>query len=416
LLALILVPLPVKAANSLVMEVWPTSGNVGTEVTITVVSVFVLNDEYEIWWSKSPNFEEGSYIVIAKGRGAKGSQQITDKFTVPESPCGINYVKFMRFGKSDINSGQCTFNVVSDIAVSPASASVRSRVTIIGTGFGVDEPCQLSFDGKVTDVKIKSDNKGSFVAEFAIPDTMNGVHKIEVVSEKLSTRIGKADLNIVPGLKLSPELPEIGGKVNLAGSGFAANSKVSIKYDDVTVASSPDTDAAGKFSYDFNVPETPKTQHKITATDKAGNTATLSLPLEGMPPPAPATISPKDERFGLFSSCPVNFTWTDVSDPSGVSYTLEIAENLKFFPVAPGMRRTGLTQTTCTVELKPGTYYWRVMAIDGAGNKSPWTLSSNAFKVGFISMWVLIGSGFVFLIVSILLIRAFFRRLRAYYY
>jgi hypothetical protein len=155
----------------------------------------------------------------------------------------------------------------------------------------------------------------------------------------------------------------------------------------------------------------------ITATDKAGNVATYGLPLEGEAPTGPSTIAPgeKQQRFGTLGAQLVTFTWTEVSDPSGVTYILEIDDNLSFFPLEPGMRKTGLTQPTCTIRLEPGTYYWRVKAVDGAGNESDWALSPYPFKVGLLSGWYLAIGGLALLIVFIFAVRAFFRRIREYY-
>jgi hypothetical protein len=41
-----------------------------------------------------------------------------------------------------------------------------------------------------------------------------------------------------------------------------------------------------------------------------------------------------------------------------------------------------LTDTSCTVTLTPGVYFWRVKAVDGADNESEWSLSPVAFEVG----------------------------------
>jgi hypothetical protein len=79
------------------------------------------------------------------------------------------------------------------------------------------------------------------------------------------------------------------------------------------------------------------------------------------------------------------------------------------------MKKTGLTQPTCTLPIKAGTYYWRVKAIDGAGNEGEWAISPYAFNVGFFSIWILVIGGVVCLLIFVLLIRAFFHRLREYY-
>jgi hypothetical protein len=92
-----------------------------------------------------------------------------------------------------------------------------------------------------------------------------------------------------------------------------------------------------------------------------------------------------------------------------------VAENFNFFPLMPGMRRSGLTESTVTMNIEPGTYYWRVQAVDPSGNKSKWALSPYAFQVGLINLWIVAGAGLLLIVVFILLLRAFIQRMRGYY-
>ena len=263
---------------------------------------------------------------------------------------------------------------------------------------------------------IETNDLGSFTAEFTIPDAIAGNHSFKAdCAGIVLVEPPTASLKVVPSISLEPQLPEIGGEVTVTGFGFAASSNVSIKYDGLMMANSPQTDALGNFTYAFNVPETPETDHEIVVTDGAGNTATWGLPLEVAAPEEPSTISPRGQRFGLFGSQVVAFTWTDVDDPSGISYILEIADNLNFFPLAAGMRKTDLTQPACIATLDPGTYYWRVKAIDGAGNEGQWTLSPYPFKVGLFSVAYLIIGGIICVLIFLLIIRAFFRRIKEFY-
>jgi len=88
---------------------------------------------------------------------------------------------------------------------------------------------------------------------------------------------------------------------------------------------------------------------------------------------AAATISPAGE---VFSDTHITFKWVGAG---GLTYILEIADNLNFLPCATG--HSGLTQSTCTIDLEPGTYYWRVKAVDSNSNESEWGLSPYPFKV-----------------------------------
>lgn len=88
--------------------------------------------------------------------------------------------------------------------------------------------------------------------------------------------------------------------------------------------------------------------------------------LDFTPPPSPQLISP-DNGTMTADNTPT-FDWSDVYDPSGVTYDFEIVN--VFIKV-------GLIQSSYTLEdseaLPDGTYYWRVRAVDGAGNVGNWS-------------------------------------------
>jgi len=376
---------------------------------------------YTVVWSKTP-IGEGSTevpITLAEGEFPRTTTAVTVTFTVPESAYGISYVQYRRHSRPDSPYG-FSFTVLPDIKVSPSSGSPNAKVAVKGTGFPANKDVKLSFDSKDTKLAISANAVGSFSADFAIPNTIAGKHEFKAAVESMSLGDITASLQVSPKISLEPEHPEIGAEVTVTGCGFASNSQVSIKYDDISISNSPTdkpptTDLNGSFSHSFNAPESSEDDHVITATDKAGNVATYGLLLESEPPPVPNTISPAQERFGTLGEQLVTFTWTDVFDPSGVTYILEIGNNLNFFPLEPGMRKTGLTKPTCTMRLGPGTYYWRVKAVDGAGNESDWSLSPYPFQVGLFSTWVIVGLVLVFVIAFIFIVRAFFRRVREYY-
>lgn len=350
---------------------------------------------------------------MAQGEAPKSTTKLTANFTIPEAAYGVNYVQLLRSWRPEAPYG-FTFSVLPDIKASPASVSPGAQVSIKGTGFPANnKEIKLSFDGKDMNLDITSNELGGFTATFTIPETIAGRHEFKANVEGTYIEDTRASFEVRPKVSLEPKLPEIGKEVTLTGTGFAASSPVSIKYDDRAITDSPATNQSGSFSHKFNVPESSKDQHVITATDKAGNTATYGLPLEGEPPPMPSPLSPcQGERFGWFGPQPVTFRWEAVSDPSGVTYTLEIGHNVKVWP--PAALRTNLTNTTCTLDLEPGTYYWRIKAVDGAGNESNWEYAPYPFNVGLFSIWYLIIGGLLFLFVFILIVRAFFRRLSEY--
>ncbi len=343
----------------------------------------------------------------------KNGYSVTDSFTIPEAQYGNHYIQFWRYNRDDAVNFQ--FTVRPKLEVMPQQAAPGTIIKVKGTGFPLDGEGTVTFDGKATTIQVAPGANGTFLADFIMPVTIAGDHKFVANSPKVFTDVLTAMVKVVPVITMEPKQPEIGAEVKITGAGFAAKSIMKLKYDNVSIANSPTTAEDGSFVYTFKVPDSSAKDHKITAEDGAGNSAVWSLALEGKAPPKPTPMSPKNERFGWLGDQSVTFTWSAVTDLSGVTYTMEVAEDLNFFPLKPGMKKVGLTKPDCTLTVKPGTYYWRIKAIDGAGNEGEWAISPYPFFVGFFSTWMLVAGGLVCLLVFILLIRAFFRRLRDYY-
>ncbi len=391
------------------------SGRVGSIATLTIdAGNRQIGGPYEILWSSRPITEETTdLLVVKKGEFPRETTKITVDFTIPEAAYGRNYVLFRRAWRPQDPYG-FAFTVIPDIKVSPTSGSPGTEITVRGTGFPArNKEIRLSFDGKDTGLQITASELGSFTVKFTVPETNSGRHELKAYVENMYIEDTRAFFEVTPTISLEPKLPEIGAEVTVSGKGFAAGSQVTIKYDDITIAGSPVTDQKGSFSHKFKVPESPKEKHIITATDRAGNTATYGLPLEDKPPPAPMPLHPcRGETFGLLGPQSVTFKWEAVEDPSGVSYTLEVGRNIKVWP--PVALRTGMTGTTCVINLEPGTYYWRVKAVDGAGNESGWEYAPYPFKVGALSVWYLALGGLLFLVLFIIILRIFLQRLSQY--
>lgn len=64
------------------------------------------------------------------------------------------------------------------------------------------------------------------------------------------------------------------------------------------------------------------------------------------------------------------YAWQAVDDPSGVSYVVEYADNAD---MADAVQVSTAAPYLVVAEQEYGTWYWRVMAIDGEGNATEWT-------------------------------------------
>lgn len=378
-------------------------------------NAFPIDGDYKIMWSDKASFEDGTYLVLKEGTVPRNNYTVTDTITIPEAKYGINYVRFWRYNRDDSVTFQ--FDVKPKLEIIPAQAAPGATVTVKCTGFPPGDEGVVTLDGKPTTIVPVASITGTYSADFLVPETMAGDHKFVANTPRLFTDIAQGYVKVIPTVTVSPEQPDIGAEVKVTGRGFAAKSTVQIKYDNVSVASSPATSELGSFTYVFKVPESSAapTRHTITVQDASGNKATWGMTLEGQAPPRPTPQLPKNERFGWMGAQEVVFAWSAVSDSSGVIYTIEVAEDLNFFPLKPGMKKTGLKEPSCTLKINPGTYYWRVQAVDGVGNEGEWAISPYPFRVGYFSMWMFVGAGIVCLALFALLVRAFFRRLREYW-
>ena len=114
----------------------------------------------------------------------------------------------------------------------------------------------------------------------------------------------------------------------------------------------------------------------------------------------------------------MTFNWGPVPEPEDATYTLEIGENFDFNPTLPGLQKTRLTSTTFSMVLPPGTYYWRVKAVDSQGNGGDWAYAPYAFKVGEFPVALVITFAVVIVICILIagIIKAARKKNHYYYY
>ncbi|MEM3402495.1 MAG: PGF-pre-PGF domain-containing protein, partial [Candidatus Hadarchaeales archaeon] len=106
-------------------------------------------------------------------------------------------------------------------------------------------------------------------------------------------------------------------------------------------------------------------------TEMPPTTADASCGVDTTPPSATVLLSPKDWEL-LDNSTPM-FEWSAVQDFSGVQYSLQLDENIDFSSPMTKFTTTPICQLSPEEALNTGTYFWRIRAIDGAGNMGAWS-------------------------------------------
>jgi hypothetical protein len=226
-----------------------------------------------------------------------------------------------------------------------------------------------------------TNEQGSFETALAVPATPANTYEVKAVDNDGNS--GMAEFSIVSGLSLSPTTGNVGTEITVSGTDFLAGSVITIKYDALEVAKA-NASSDGAFSASFAIPVSQHGDHTVAASD-GSSTANGTFTMESTPPPAPTPLLPAD----MGEAEPLaHLGWEDVSDPSGLTYTLQIAHDADFLLMV--LTREGITGSAYTLptddELQPtpkgSPYYWRVRGVDGASNQGDWS-RPRAFSVGF---------------------------------
>ncbi|MGA2159185.1 MAG: hypothetical protein ABSG90_08190 [Dehalococcoidia bacterium] len=295
------------------------------------------------------------------------------KLQIPPTVRGNHNIKVQ---DTDDNIATAVFNVRQQMTVMPANAAVGDNVTIIGTGFQGVTDVLVYFDDKDAGI-VQTDSNGGFMTSIKVPACGDGGHQI-----KLDDRINKAykDVSVSSSLSVNPNNGFIGMQVGLQGSGFRPGFPVTISYDNVKL--DPTTvQENGSFTQTFKVPVSHSGTHTISATDGINTQNTIFI-VSSTPPLAPETTLPAE---GSRVTKDAHFEWGVVTDPSGVSYTIEVAGDPKFTNVIMSQANllTNYIDVTDDSKLLPGRdapYYWRVKAVDRASNESAWSPVSSFYK------------------------------------
>ena len=272
------------------------------------------------------------------------------------------------------------------ISVSATTGNIGDKVTISGTGFEASHEITITF-GSTEVIKVTSGTDGSFSTSFTVPAGAAGSHVIQV-SDGTSTK--KADFTILPTTaSISPTTSSaspgnVGTELTVSGIGFVAGETVKITYDGNQVATAT-VSTDGGFSAKFPVPASSGGEHTIIAADTT-NTKQFTFVMESKPPPIPVPLKPE---MDIKVESEVFFDWEDVTDPSGVTYTLQIATEEDFSKELIVLEKKGLTQSEYTITTeealesvsKKAPYYWHVKAVDSAFNDSRWS-GTGTFYVG----------------------------------
>ena len=326
---------------------------------------------------------------VASGVNTDAWGRFTAAFDAPISPAGNHPVTV---SNSAASAPAADFQIVPSIEIDIAQGSPGTSVTVNGTGFGSNESnIILSYGNQELSSTVSADAQGTFAAAVTIPSSIAGIQRLRA-SGPLSGQTGRPELpfQVIPELTLSDPSGSVGSKLDVIGQGFEPNKSLTISYDD-TKAASVTTDGSGSFLARVTVPSSRHGRHLIQASDASGSRIGATFSVEETPPPVPVLLSPKDgDKGGLWGGFAPTQKWSEVEDPSGVSYSLVIARDQDFSDVV--LEREGLAKPIYVLTeeeaLSRGKYYWRVKAVDQAANESEWS-AGYVVQSGIVPIWVI---------------------------
>jgi hypothetical protein len=370
----------------------PTTGPVGTTVNISgngfsasnTISLFI-----------------DSTAMATSGVTTDAIGHFATTVTIPATAAGIHQLK----AADSVNNDTEAFTVTASVSVTPTSGYSGTKITVNGTGFLASQIATITFDNTLAGTTTIG-TQGSFSYTFNAPSRQAGVYKIRASD---GTNIMESSFNVTTSVKFTAETSAaapgyVGALVTVNGVGFTAGATVTVTYDGKEVKTGT-VGSDTNFSITFNAPVSKAGEHTVTVSD-----GTVVLPLkyymDATPPAAPSLVIPET---GKRQKATGDFTWNAVSDPSGVTYVLQIASDASFSSASILLEKKGLTTTEYTLTKaeklkntkKDAPDFWRVRAVDNASNEGNWS-NIWSFTVGGVlptwALWTLIGLGAVIIL------------------
>jgi len=228
----------------------PTTGDTYYEATVTIPDV---NDYYEVENEnvvKNPKDSEKGYIVVTYGNNYDSAE-----FTV----------------KSGIypNAG----SVGDEVAVGGWDhANPGGKILIY---WDTQAP-----ENKLAEVWSKAGYNGSYSATITVPETVKGTYSIIVV-DSVKGQLATYTFTLNPKITLSPSTAIQGDIITVEGTGFAAESAITLTLDGEELSTTPtdvETDEYGSFTCTFKVSKDLTTgTYWVTAEDEDGNSDDAKL-------------------------------------------------------------------------------------------------------------------------------------------
>ncbi len=248
----------------------PSTANVGDTITVAgggfngSVSVTIYYDTTSVGTKTTDSY--GSFTGFT--------------FAVPASVEGSHTVKAQETS-TPTNDDTVTLEIDPDVAINPTSGAVGDTITVTGDGFDASSTVTITFDGTAvvtSPATVTTSSVGTLpTTTFTVPESSRGSHTVK--AQDAGTNYDTATFTVGQKITINPTSGPSGATVTVTGTGFAASSTITIKYNNVVVTTSPatvTTNTAGNFSATFTVPAGDAGTYVVQASDASTNTATAN--------------------------------------------------------------------------------------------------------------------------------------------
>ena len=348
-----------------------TQGGVGDTVQLQGTG-FEYNSGVTILW-------DNATIDTAQTVFSDNNGSFLVSITVPTTTRGTHTIKAR---DNSLYFATTSFSVISSLTLEPSSASHGITVSMVGKGFQTTHSVEVTFNGTgiVTQpTTINTNTNGSFLASFVVPEIVVGSYTVRAFD---GTYVATAICTVSSMINLNPSTGNVGTEVAVTGTGFSPDGTITLSYDNQTLKTVTAA-SDGSFSTNFNAPASSGSTHTVSGREgSSGVPATATFAMESTPPPAPDLVAPADDSQ---TDVQPTFKWSGVTDPSSVTYDLQIARDNNLSQVV--LSKMGLSQVSYQLSQsealdlikQANPYYWHIRAVDGASNASDWTATRSFY-------------------------------------
>jgi hypothetical protein len=141
-------------------------------------------------------------------------------------------------------------------------------VTAVVAAAGTYHICWDALTAASVKATFKADKPGPYTPEFFLPEATKGIHRVYLTDSTYVER-ARAEFEVLPSVKISPEQGPEGTAVSLNGYGFAASQGVQIKFDSAVIAT-PTANSVGSWNATYTMLGAPGGGHTFDIEAQEG--------------------------------------------------------------------------------------------------------------------------------------------------